>query len=296
MDHGTFSRLGETGKIIKPMFASSEQLLRIPIRHCWTLYSENSDQYPTAVFEKRPASEKVDLVRVLVGQEATRIQRTITLTEDVVKALIGSVSFGNIGQLKSNVQLVCARGFLNHMQQDEIEIDLDELPEGIRSGLMVLGNRRDELAELSKILEPTVRVQPNQNLNNIQSDSYELPYNLYDIIGDKAALLKADGLDQEAINHFISTDINVHLKSFYKDHGFSFNSENKLSEFVDQKVITVTNRIYDLVRTRLNYEFQQNFVYAMSLHISSFEKIHLGEERHTNDNIRQMVADYPKRV
>ena len=37
MDHGTFSRLGETGKIIKPMFASSEQLLRIPIRHCWTL-------------------------------------------------------------------------------------------------------------------------------------------------------------------------------------------------------------------------------------------------------------------
>lgn len=43
---------------------------------------------------------------------------------------------------------------------------------------------------------------------------------IYDIIGDKAALLKSDGLDQEAINHFISTDINIHLKSFYKDHGF----------------------------------------------------------------------------
>jgi transcriptional regulatory protein LevR/transcriptional regulator with AAA-type ATPase domain len=296
MDHGTFSRLGETGKNhqanVRIVGATTEDpnstLLdtftrRIPI----------NIQLP--FFEKRPATEKVDLVRVLVGQEATRIQRTITLTEDVVKALIGSVSFGNIGQLKSNVQLVCARGFLNHMQQEEIEIDLDELPEGIRSGLMILGNRRDELAELSKILEPTVRVQPNQNPNAIQSDSYELPYNLYDIIGDKAALLKADGLDQEAINHFISTDINVHLKSFYKDHGFSFNSENKLSEFVDQKVITVTNRIYDIVRTRLNYDFQQNFVYAMSLHISSFlKKIHLGEERHTNDNIRQMVADYPK--
>ena len=96
------------------------------------------------------------------------------------------------------------RGFLNHMQQDEIEIDLIDLPEGIRSGLIVLGNRRNELAELSKILEPKISIQPNQNLNNIQSDSYELPYNLYDIIGDKAALLKADGLDQEAINHFIS--------------------------------------------------------------------------------------------
>ncbi|MBO6383939.1 PRD domain-containing protein, partial [Enterococcus faecalis] len=153
----------------------------------------------------------------------------------------------------------------------------------------------NELAELSKILEPKISIQPNQNLNNIQSDSYELPYNLYDIIGDKAALLKADGLDQEAINHFISTDINVHLKSFYKDHGFSFNSVNKLSEFVDQKVISVTNQIYEMVRKRLNYDFQQNFIYAMSLHISSFlKKIHLGEERQTNDNIRQMVADYPQ--
>ncbi|WP_445971458.1 hypothetical protein IGI71_001311 [Enterococcus sp. DIV1279b] len=296
MDHGTFSRLGETGKNhqanVRIVGATTEDpnstLLdtftrRIPI----------NIQLP--FFEKRPASEKVDLVRVLVGQEASRIQRTITLTEDVVKALIGSVSFGNIGQLKSNVQLVCARGFLNHMQQDEIEIDLIDLPEGIRSGLIVLGNRRNELAELSKILEPKISIQPNQNLNNIQSDSYELPYNLYDIIGDKAALLKADGLDQEAINHFISTDINVHLKSFYKDHGFSFNSVNKLSEFVDQKVISVTNQIYEMVRKRLNYDFQQNFIYAMSLHISSFlKKIHLGEERQTNDNIRQMVADYPQ--
>ena len=49
-----------------------------------------------------------------------------------------------------------------------------------------------------------------------------------------------------------------------------------------------------MVRERLNYDFQQNFIYAMSLHISSFlKKIQLGETRHTNDNIREMVADYP---
>lgn len=32
----------------------------------------------------------------------------------------------------------------------------------------------------------------------------------------------------------------------------------------------------------------------MSLHISSFlKKINLGEERHTNDNIREMAFDFP---
>lgn len=296
MDHGTYSRLGETGKNhqadVRIVGATTEDpnsslldtfVRRIPIHI----------QLPS--FEQRPASEKIDLVKIMVAQEASRIQRKLSLTEDVVKALIGSVSYGNIGQLKSNIQLVCARGFLNHMQNEEIAITVDDLPEGIRSGITFLANRREMLAELSKLLESKMVVAPNENLLEIQSDTYELPYNLYDIIGDKAALLKADGLDQEAINHFISTDINIHLKSFYKDHGFSFNADNKLSEFVDQKIIDATNHIYDLVRKELGYEFQQNFVYAMSLHISSFlKKINHGEERHTNDNIRQMVSGYPK--
>ena len=122
-----------------------------------------------------------------------------------------------------------------------------------------------------------------------------LPYNLYDIIGDKAALLKAEGIDQEAINHFIKTDINIHLKSFYKHHQFSFQSDNKLAELVDQRVIEVTREIYQLVESELNIEYQANFIYAFSLHISSLlKKLNLGEQRQINDNIRTMISDYPE--
>ncbi|MGM0123667.1 hypothetical protein IGI37_001040 [Enterococcus sp. AZ194] len=296
MDHGTYSRLGETSKThqaaVRIIGATTEDpnstlldtfVRRIPI----------NIQLPP--FAKRPASEKVDLVKVMVAQEANRIERRITLTEDVVKALIGSVTYGNIGQLKSNIQLVCARGFLNHMQKEEIPLTVNDLPEGIRAGVIQLASDREATMELAKVLEPKIDVSPNASILEIQSDSYELPYNLYDIIGDKATLLKSDGLDQEAINHFISTDINIHLKSFYKDHGFSFNAENKLSEFVDQTIIDVTNQIYQQVKQELRHEFQQNFVYAMSLHISSFlKKIYLGEERHTNDNIKEMAVDFPE--
>ncbi|MCD5096776.1 sigma 54-interacting transcriptional regulator [Enterococcus faecium] len=295
MDHGTYSRLGETTKSheanVRIVGATTEDpgsslletfVRRIPIN------------IKLPAFEKRPANEKVDLVKIMIAHEANRTQRKISLTEDVAKALIGSVTYGNIGQLKSNIQLVCARGFLNHMQSPEISITIDDLTEGIRSGLIQLASNRSAMAELSKILEPKITVAPNDTIMKIQSDSYELPYNLYDIIGDKAALLKSDGLDQEAINHFISTDINIHLKSFYKDHGFSFNADSKLAEFVDSKIIEVTNQIYVMVKRSLQYEFQQNFIYAMSLHISSFlKKINLGEERHTNDNIREMAFDFP---
>lgn len=296
MDHGTYSRLGESTKThqadVRIIGATTEDpgssllatfVRRIPIN------------ITLPAFNQRPAAEQVELVKLMIAQEAGRIQRRISVTEDVVKALIGSVSYGNIGQLKSNIQLVCARGFLNHMQHEEIAITMEDLPEGIRSGIVTLTNERVKSADLSKILEPRLVIDPHENMMEIKTDSYELPYNLYDIIGDKAALLAADGLDQAAINQFISTDINIHLKSFYKDHGFTFHADNKLAEFVDEKIIETTNHIYDMLKERLGYELQQNFLYAMSLHISSFlKKLATGEERHTNDNIRQMVAAYPE--
>ena len=297
MDHGTYSRLGETAKTrhaeVRIICATTENptssLLSTFIRRIPIVI-----QLPT--FVNRPAKEKIDLVRLMISMEASRIQRRIILTEDVVKALIGSVTYGNVGQLKSNVQLVTARGFLNHMDQDELVITIDELTESVQEGMLQLASDREMLAELSKYLEPQMIVSPNESTVMIQSDSYELPYNLYEIIGDKAALLKADGLDQESINNFIATDINVHLKSFYKGHGFTFDSENKLAEIVDQRIIDVTKEIYEFATSQLNYDFQSNFTYAMSLHLSSFlKRIQVGENREhqLNENLRNMVLDYP---
>ncbi|WP_407856580.1 sigma-54-dependent transcriptional regulator [Enterococcus hailinensis] len=296
MDHGTYSRLGESGKNrfanVRIVGATTEDphsalldtfVRRIPI----------NIQMPA--FSNRPAAEQIDLVRVMVAMEANRIQRKITLSEDVVKALLGSVTYGNVGQLKSNVQLICARGFMNHMTQSEIHITLNDLTEGIKSGLVQLSADRYKSTDFSSYLEPEMIVTPNEIDELIKTDTYELPYNLYDIIGDKAALLKNEGLDQDTINHFISTDINVHLKSFYKNHGFSFDTETRLTEFVDKRVIETSNKIAALVSERLETHFQQNFIYAMSLHISSFlKKINVGETRETNDNIREMAKDYPK--
>ncbi|MDH6364413.1 transcriptional regulatory protein LevR/transcriptional regulator with AAA-type ATPase domain [Enterococcus sp. PF1-24] len=295
MDHGTYNRLGESGKHrqadVRIVGATTEDpssslldtfVRRIPIHI----------QLPA--FTDRPALEQIDLVRMLLAIEANRIQRHLVVTEDVAKALIGSVTYGNIGQLKSNIQLVCARAFMNQMTSTEILISVDDLSENIKTGLVQLASQREWMAEITKNLEPKLLIPPNEPFLKFQQDTYELPYNLYDIIGDKAALLKADGLDQSSINHFISTDINIHLKSFYKDHGFTFEADNKLVEFVDGKIIHLTEEIFEYVNTELNYVFQPNFIYAMSLHISSFvRKITIGEKREANINIQEMAEDFP---
>ena len=300
MDNGTYAKLGETQKNrkanVRIICATTEDpnsallntfVRRIPI----------TIQLPN--FKDRSAKEKIDLVKMMMAMEAKRIQRKIILSEDVIKALIGSVSYGNVGQLKSNVQLVTAQAFLNHMEKDEIHITLEELNEGIKEGLMTLAHDRSAMSELTSLLSPQTSISPNTPLDIFEEDSYELPYNLYEIIGDKAAVLKEDGLTQDAINHFISTDINVHLKSFYRNHGFTFDTESKLTEIIDERILNTTRRIYEYAKEALEYEFQTNFLYAMGFHISSFlNRLKNNEEtlRGNNENIQNMVAHYPEEM
>ncbi|GEK91387.1 sigma-54-dependent transcriptional regulator [Alkalibacterium kapii] len=296
MDTGTYSRLGETGKNreanVRIVCATTEDpkstfldtfMRRIPI----------NIHLPS--FKERPVSEQLDLVKLLTGLEANRIQRRITLNEEVVKGLIASVGYGNVGQLKSSIQLVCARGFMNQLDKNEISLTVKDLPETIKDHLVGLSSNRLAQADLSKYVEAKMTINPNEPFYKMAIDSYELPYNIYDIIGDKAALLEAEGLDRDSINQYISTDINVHLKSFYRNHGFSFQTESKLAEVVNKEVIQFAHQIVGEVEEALGGTFQQNFIYAMSLHISSLlSKISSGQERILNERIREMAMTYSK--
>ena len=296
MDTGKYSRLGETGK-------SREASVRIV---CATTEDPKSTFLDTFMrripinihmpsFKERPVLEQLDLLKLLTGLEANRIQRKITLTEDVVKGLIASVGYGNIGQLKSTIQLVCARGFMNQLSKEEISLTVKDIPDSIQSHLVGLSSNRQQMTEMSNYLEAKITVSPNEPFYTMEMDAYELPYNIYDIIGDKAALLEAEGLDQESINQYISTDINVHLKSFYRNHGFSLQTESKLADVVNKEVIEFAHQMAALVNQSLSVSMKQNFIYAMSLHISSLlNKINSGEERKMNSRIREMAMDYSK--
>lgn len=302
MDHGTYSRLGETAKNhhanVRLVCATTEDpestllqtfVRRIPI----------TIQLPA--FNNRSAKERLELLKALLSIEANRINKQVRLTEDVVQALLGSVTFGNVGQLKSNIQLVCAQGFVNSIENDsEINITMDDLPQNIRSGLMTVASNRHELGAISELLDPVLIVKPNDGPAPIRNknDNYELPYNLYEIIGDKAALLRREGLDKAHINRFITTDINLHLKSFYKQTQMEVSPENKLAEIVDQDVIDFTKTAQETIQEMLGYNFKDNFIYAVSLHVSSFiKRIQAGKPmRQMSSDMLAMVKEYPAEI
>lgn len=233
MDTGIYSKLVETERVRKAsvliLCATTEDidsfLLKTFIRRIPIVINIPS-------FEERPIKEKIDIIKHLLSQESSRVNKPIKISSDVVKALIGSCSYGNVGQLKSNIQLICAKGFLNciNTNNEYIELDFKTLPNNVKEGFFNL--KRKDFEEIEIIMQSSLLVNSNNYKVLIEEDPYKIPFNLYKIIEDKANLLRHEGVNEEYIHKFITIDINTYIKSFYNKFNKNENKNEKLLKIV----------------------------------------------------------------
>ncbi|AQR97991.1 sigma 54-interacting transcriptional regulator [Clostridium saccharoperbutylacetonicum] len=271
MDTGTYNKLGETDRHRKAnvllIGATTEDpssallntfIRRIPI----TILIPN--------FEERSMEDKLELIHYLLSKEAQRVNKTIRISVESIKALIGSTSYGNVGQLKSNIQLICATGFLNCMNTDkDIDINLNSLPTNIRDGLLNFENKSKDDGQVWNRIPKLLTIKPDGNRTFIETDGYEPPFNIYNIIEDKAFVLKEEGMSDQDIKKYITTDINVHLKQFYAKFKGDTHRKDGLLKIVDKDIVDFAQEIKALAEDRLDKSLNDRFIYAISLHFSA---------------------------
>ncbi len=116
MDKGIYRRLGEANKVhecrVMIIAATTEDpetamletfLRRIPV----------TIKIPS--LEERGFQERMKLICYFFKEESIRIGAKLKVSKEVIKAFILYKCKGNIGQLKSDIQLICARAFLDYM-------------------------------------------------------------------------------------------------------------------------------------------------------------------------------------
>ena len=296
IDTGTYNKLGETERNRKSTVliigATTEEpgssLLKTFVRRIPIVISLPS-------LEERTGRDKLDIVKFLLTNEAHRVNKPIKVDAEAVKAIIGSASYGNIGQMKSNIQLVCATGFLNSINnKDLIEIDFKSLPSDIKNGLFSSSTKKIEMEEISEYFDNQIVVVPQGYKVLTEEDSYEPNFNLYKIIEDKAAILKEEGADDEYIKKFITTDIGIHLKCFYKKSKNSAQDREKILKLVNEDTLQFAEEIRALVEKELDRKFNERFLYAFSLHLSAFLKRIESVRSLEYTNIKNTINDKPK--
>lgn len=297
MDTGTYNKLGETERKRKANVLIIGATTEDPAS---TLLNTFVRRIPMTVripsFEERSVRDKIEIIKHLLHNEAVRVNKPIKISVEGIKALIGSTTFGNIGQLKSNIQLLCAKGFLNSINEDGyIDINLKMMPNNIQSGLIGISSKIKEKEEILNIIPSDLIINPEKSIIKLEENSnYEPPFNLYKIIEDKASVLREEGMDEDAINKFITTDITVHIKCFYDKLKNDKYSRQGLLKIVDENIIAFVEQIKDLAEERLGRKYNERFIYAMSLHMSAFFNRLNKNIEPDYEQMEELIADYPK--
>ena len=289
LDKGAYKPLGSTGDFKRA------HLLII----CATTESKDSSlletftrRIPMVIYlpnlQERSLKERFELISDFFSQESSRISREITVTTEVVKSLMLYNCRGNIGQLKNDIQLACANGFLKCMvnEENKVYVDLDELPDYVKKGIV---NYRPHINEIKTLIsENSIYTFSNERQSNVLVEAQDQDlFIFYDTLEDRISTLKARGLSQSDISLIMSMEIDQYFKKYIYKINEDTNKE-ELSKVVDKKIIALVESFLAYAGKELNRVFPQRIFYGLCLHVgASLERIRLSKtiENHKIDEI-----------
>ncbi|MCH5138722.1 sigma 54-interacting transcriptional regulator, partial [Clostridiaceae bacterium UIB06] len=290
IDKGVYTPLGDIEKKI------SSRVLII----CAT--TEDADSTLLATFTRRipiainipplndrTLDERFELICSFFKTESNRVGKEITVSTNAIRALLLYTCTGNIGQLKSDIQLGCANAFLKAISKGEkrIEANSTDFSNNVKQGLILY----KQYAQLiDKIIKDDTKLNFNSKGTKHQikiSDGF-LPNNFYESIEKRIQELKERGVEENDINFIMSFDI----KNYFNKYIGKFEQEIKkeeISKIVDNKIITIVEDFLKTASEQLKKIFQTKVFYGLCLHISSSIERILHSKNIINHNLNEIL-------
>ena len=242
----------------------------------------------------RTLEERLLLIKGFFRHESIRLNKHIKVSLNSLRALISYDCPNNIGQLKSDVQMLCAKAYSEFLTnvRDDVRISSSGLPQYIRDGLYkekehrVLWNRL--MSDEVEFFKFTGSIE-----NNDMSPSSNNDTNIYDYIETKLQKLKSLSISDMDIENILEKDISTHFKSNISKISSEFNKKN-LAALVSSDVLECFDKIVDFIISRLNISFDNTLYTAFALHINTLvQRIHSGKKI-LNPNLDKIKNLYKK--
>ena len=300
MDKGTYRKMGETEGTRK----SNVRFI------CATTEDINSSLLKTFLrripmvikipsLSDRNLTERFQLIKQFFSEESRCVKVPIRVHKDVIKDFLAYNCLGNIGQLRSDIQLTCARGFLEYKtsMKKQIEIGTSYIPDYVFNGFFNIKEKRSELLNLlhenyNKYYEFSTSY--DDNLPNIKR-GLDVSNELYNEISDKYYFYTKQGYSQEKINEILNTYIEKYLKSLLVKCDTEKKSfeNNEIFKIISPKVYYAVETALNLAAERLNKEFSKKVYIALAMHISALMEHIQGRRIIDEDEINRIALNKP---
>ena len=257
IDQGSYRRLGETSmehqahiRLIGATTESPEKVL-LP-----TLKRRFSVQIEIPPLRKRPVQVREQLIEKFLLNESKQMNTPITVSTECRSQLLTYPCFGNIGQLKSDIQIACARAFLRYMNRSEQEvvIQLHDLPAHLRKQGWV-----------SSAIEAKMANHPVQK----ESKAKNKADNIYrELLITKEQLSKKN-ISNAELNRKLQETVNEYITRLLDSV-----KTNQSSEFKESRLFRSIRQVLEQCVHHWDHPLAKNIsstkINALALHIQSF--------------------------
>lgn len=292
LDKGRLRRLGEVGEyrevntmLIAATTEDPESSLLITFRRRIPMIIK------MPVLWERSLEERSQLINNFFIGEASRVKREIRVRPEVLKFLMIYECPGNIGQLKSDIQVVCARGFLNSKMNklDYILVDEQDLATHVKNNIQKGMGLDSHDIRLNKELSFT----PDGNMSQ-EKDEYTPLRDMYQFIEDKYLDLQNRGMDESQINNIIVRELEAEINDFVKTLKYrDYISKEELKSIVDEEILEISEDIYELANSYFP-DLKANFYYCISVHLNSTIERVRQNKRIVNPQLEKIKREYRK--
>lgn len=279
IDKGVFRKLGETEGLehakVQIIAATTED----PSSFLLKTFTRRIPMVITLpALRDRTFEERMALIDTFLRLEAKRIGKSVYVNKNSLISLLLYDCPNNIGQLRSDIQLACAKAFLKYKSKDEnyILITQSDLPQHVKRGLMKIQDHRGEIDYLLKSGEDIFRYHSEDTLELEMEIEKELePF--YEHIEEKVINLKSTGMDSGQIHEILNGDIESHFNKLLNSVPNQQRKE-EVAKLVDPEILDFTERILGSAGTMLGKVFDENVFFPMALHLhGSIERIRTGQ-------------------
>jgi len=303
MDRGIYRRMGETNNTRKArvlIIAATTKEPQLTMLHTFLRRIPVIIRLPE--IDERTLKERAAFVYQFFKEESTRIKLPVKVSKEVLKAFMFYECPGNIGQLRSDIKLICANAFLDYMtyKKNIVDVRLSCLSQRVRGGFFKIGENRGELAKNFNLgnREDIIFDGQNANIENLKGIIYiKEPYDeLYDFIKKNWIKLSNKGFSQRNIREKLDTKIKDYFERFLfktKPRNQEAN-KNILLKVVRPRILEAVEEVLKDVGDLLGGPLNQKLTYSIALHLQTImEKVKTDSMMFHPDK-ENILKNYPK--
>ncbi|NFV13486.1 PRD domain-containing protein [Clostridium sporogenes] len=282
IDKGYFRKLGDTENLIKVQAQIIAATTEDPHSYLLKTFTRRVPMIiniPPLI--DRTMNERYYLIQKFITMESKRLEKNIYMDKNALISFLLYDCPNNIGQLKSDIQLSCAKAFLDYKSKNSkyIFIKQGDLPKNVKRGFMKIKQYREKVNSLLNEKRDVLVFYYDSNIeDNILNQLEECNKNsyFYDLIEKKFTTLKNQGIDEKDINDILNIDIESHFEKYMSDLSQNFRKE-EIRKVVGNDIVNVVDKILNTAQKKLNKEFDEKIYFGLALHLQqSIERIRQG--------------------